>query len=425
MQGSMEKELLAVPQPVVAPVQPPLAEAETSFLTREEIKLLDHLRGLQEMGVDLAESMTAQLEKLQLKESQTTAAKALSHGHLNRFHKLRTQVTTAGKIQDVDAGWEKFVQSIIMEKMQSHAVMYQKHRSDRLDAYNILQCSNGRATVDQEAGWSGIAKSLGPTYSDRRSAGDAGGRPVEASSGAGCPGKPSWWNGRLDGRGGGRAHRCGISTRKQGQKRISDAQISSSSSIAVKGCQPTRQTESREKRQRRKIRCIHWDHMDRGTNEYADQIFHDVRTLLQFVRSWKNFSNRLQGQTPTWEKVGRNDCQHVREHEVHKRAHCAHSDQDALHAGLKLEPLAFRDGSFGTADERHQPGQGQTRCINFPEKSLRNQVKMVKHVTSSNVVDVHCHHEGNQVSFSILEGDKDLLLRCFWHLHGQVTHWQE
>jgi hypothetical protein len=44
------------------------------------------------------------------------------------------------------------------------------------------------------------------------------------------------------------------------------------------------------------------------------------------------------------EKVGRNDCQHVREHEVHKRAHCAHSDQDALHAGLKLEPLAFRDG---------------------------------------------------------------------------------
>ena len=76
----------------------------------------------------------------------------------------------------------------------------------------------------------------------------------------------------------------------------------------------------------------------------------------------------------------------------------------------------------GTADERHQPGQGQTRCINFPEGSLRNQVK---HVTSSNVVDVHCHHEGSQVSFSILEGDRDLLLRCFWHLHGQVTHWQE
>jgi hypothetical protein len=135
MQGSTEKEPLAVPQPVVAPVQPPLAEAETSFLTQEEIKLLEHLRGLQEMGVDLAESMTAQLEKLQLKESQTTAAKALSHGHLNRLHKLRTQVNTAGKIQDLDAEWEKFVQSI-MEKMQSHAVMYQKHRSDLLEAYN-------------------------------------------------------------------------------------------------------------------------------------------------------------------------------------------------------------------------------------------------------------------------------------------------
>ena len=105
-------------------------------LTAEESKLLEHLRGLQHMGVELTQNMTAQMERLVMREAKTTASRALSHGHLNRLNKLRAQVTAATKrIQSLDSEWTKFVHSTTA-KLQQHAAMYQQYRADMMESLN-------------------------------------------------------------------------------------------------------------------------------------------------------------------------------------------------------------------------------------------------------------------------------------------------
>jgi len=135
MQESCEKELTPSFQ-TVPEQQPSLAETSDTPMTTEETKLLEHLRGLHGMGIDLTEGMALQLEKLQTKEAKQAAGKTLSHGHLNKLNKVRAQVKTAAKkVEDLDGEWNKFVQNIV-QKIQQHALMYQTCRSDMLEVFN-------------------------------------------------------------------------------------------------------------------------------------------------------------------------------------------------------------------------------------------------------------------------------------------------
>eukprot|EP00435_Cladocopium_sp_Y103_P013444 s549_g3.t1 len=123
--------------PKVQPLQqPPTAEVSDLQMTIEESKKLEHLRGLQEMGVELPEHLATELEALHQKEEKVASAKTLSHGHLNKLRKLKAQVGAAAKkITDLDSEWAKFM-TATTEKIKEHARMYQMCRSDMLENYN-------------------------------------------------------------------------------------------------------------------------------------------------------------------------------------------------------------------------------------------------------------------------------------------------
>ena len=105
-------------------------------LSSEEIKILEHLRGLQSMGMELSESMEQQLQLLATKENKMNSTKVLSHGHLNKYKKLKGQVATSAKrIKELDTEWNAFV-SRTMAKIKEHGLMYQRCRSDMLEQYN-------------------------------------------------------------------------------------------------------------------------------------------------------------------------------------------------------------------------------------------------------------------------------------------------
>ena len=134
MHGSQNKE--TGPKTSFSPLTPVNVEASGKNLTSEEIKKLEYLRGLHGMGIELTQVMSTQLEELQNKEQSIASAKVLSHGHLNRYNKLKAQVeSSAKKVTDLDSEWTKFMEQT-MNKIRLHAEMYQSCRSDLLEAHN-------------------------------------------------------------------------------------------------------------------------------------------------------------------------------------------------------------------------------------------------------------------------------------------------
>lgn len=130
------KDMQLPPQPVLPPPPPVPKEAEEVSLSAEEQKLLEHLRGLSGMGMDLPAQMVQQLQDLEQKEQRILSAKALSHGHLNRLNRLKQQVGSAAKrIKDLDSEWNAFMERT-MTRVREHAALYQGCRSDLLEAYN-------------------------------------------------------------------------------------------------------------------------------------------------------------------------------------------------------------------------------------------------------------------------------------------------
>ena len=109
---------------------------ETVTLTEEEAKILQSLRSLQESNMQLTPEMSRQMESLVEKECFTASSKALTHGHLNKLHRLQNQVSaTAKKVVDLDKEWTAFT-SAISEKIKEHAQLYQQCRADLLEAHN-------------------------------------------------------------------------------------------------------------------------------------------------------------------------------------------------------------------------------------------------------------------------------------------------
>ena len=131
-----EGDVQLPPQPILPPPPPVPLEMQEESLTADETKILEHLRGLQSAGVTLSESMEKQLQVLLQREHKTQAAKILTHGHINRLHKLKSQVSgSAKRIKELDAEWGAFV-TRTLTKIKEHGVMYQSYRADMLEQYN-------------------------------------------------------------------------------------------------------------------------------------------------------------------------------------------------------------------------------------------------------------------------------------------------
>ena len=130
---SMEKPLGLPPAPILPPA--PSVE-EPMGLTAEEEKLLQHLRGIQAMEMDLTESMASKLEELAMREAKVQSSKTLTHGHLNKLNKLKSQMAAAAKkIKDLDGEWMAFVNTTLT-KIRQHGEMFQNCRADLMEQYN-------------------------------------------------------------------------------------------------------------------------------------------------------------------------------------------------------------------------------------------------------------------------------------------------
>eukprot|EP00438_Fugacium_kawagutii_P034774 Skav236238 [mRNA] locus=scaffold829:205672:206968:+ [translate_table: standard] len=119
---------LPIPPPPVLPA-PPAASSSAPVITEAELKLLSHLRGLQEVNM-LPDSLKEQKEILEQKQAEVSASKTLTHGHINKLHKARNQMQNALKrIHNVDAEWAAFM-TTVTENVKYHASCYQQHRQE-------------------------------------------------------------------------------------------------------------------------------------------------------------------------------------------------------------------------------------------------------------------------------------------------------
>ena len=149
-QQSAPAESGMAPQSVQPPAGPQLKESVEDNLSAEEKKLLENLRGIQGV-LALPEQLQVQFQELEQKEQRALAAKTLSHGHLNKLNKLKTQVAAGAKrVQDMDQEWRLFM-SRTLEKVRQHALLYQQARADLLEAYNykVQELETVKAEVSQ------------------------------------------------------------------------------------------------------------------------------------------------------------------------------------------------------------------------------------------------------------------------------------
>eukprot|EP00438_Fugacium_kawagutii_P014389 Skav221729 [mRNA] locus=scaffold542:385178:386275:+ [translate_table: standard] len=132
-----------LPPPPVLPAPPPPAAEGTpgqeatppSQLNSEELQVLQHLKAIQKLGA-LPEVMKEQLQQLELKQSQASVHKSLTHGHINRLNKARHQVQMLTKrIAKVDEEWRQFM-SDVTHKVVLHSQHYQTYRGDLLESLN-------------------------------------------------------------------------------------------------------------------------------------------------------------------------------------------------------------------------------------------------------------------------------------------------
>eukprot|EP00438_Fugacium_kawagutii_P012902 Skav224006 [mRNA] locus=scaffold2932:36153:38416:+ [translate_table: standard] len=139
------------PDPVLPPppVAMPEVHTEPAGLSEEETKVLSHLKGLVDMGVDLPEPMASQLQTLQNKAKPLQEAKTLNHGHLHRFNRLRGQVQSAAqKIVSLDQEWASFLKTVTSQ-VQKHMEMYQACRLERVETYQkrVAELAQARQEV--------------------------------------------------------------------------------------------------------------------------------------------------------------------------------------------------------------------------------------------------------------------------------------
>eukprot|EP00435_Cladocopium_sp_Y103_P072674 s255_g41.t1 len=120
------------------PVHPQLsAHTDSVLLSADEEKLLQHLKAIKSMNVEMSDAMQKQFDDLLVKEQMAASTKALTHGHLNRLKKVQNQVQAAAKrVTTLDQEWIAFTAQIL-EKVKSHAQMYQSCRADLLEQYNL------------------------------------------------------------------------------------------------------------------------------------------------------------------------------------------------------------------------------------------------------------------------------------------------
>lgn len=121
-----------LPAPPTGQVPPP----DTEPLSEAEQKLIVHLKALQELQ-ELPEPMAMQLAQLEARQLAANTQKALSHGHLNRLHRVRNQTQSlTRKIAALDQEWKQFLIDV-QHKVHLHSQHYQRHRGDLLENLNL------------------------------------------------------------------------------------------------------------------------------------------------------------------------------------------------------------------------------------------------------------------------------------------------
>eukprot|EP00438_Fugacium_kawagutii_P008298 Skav206321 [mRNA] locus=scaffold1420:105778:106920:+ [translate_table: standard] len=135
--GSMKTPEIGIPPPPTLPPPPAVAVTQPpAALTPEEQQALSHLKGLMSLGVGLPKELVDQFQALEAKEKESSGGKQLTHTHLHKLNRLRSQVQTAEqKIVNLDAEWSTFVKTIT-QKLQIHGQCYQQYRADLMEAYN-------------------------------------------------------------------------------------------------------------------------------------------------------------------------------------------------------------------------------------------------------------------------------------------------
>ena len=105
-------------------------------LTKEEQEKLTHMRALVSMKCELTDKMMEEYQSLEAREKKMLSAKTLSHGHINKHHKLEAQVQAAkNKIQAMDQEWASFIAKAV-SKVQHHYQLYQTCRADLMESLN-------------------------------------------------------------------------------------------------------------------------------------------------------------------------------------------------------------------------------------------------------------------------------------------------
>ena len=123
-----------LPPPPAQPQSEPSQEADDSPLTAEEVKILEHYRGLK-ASVPLPTELQAHMDKLEKRERVKQISKGLTHGHLNRKHRLEAKLTSAiGKLKELDKEWASFVEGTT-KRIKVHADLYQKCRGEAWQTY--------------------------------------------------------------------------------------------------------------------------------------------------------------------------------------------------------------------------------------------------------------------------------------------------
>eukprot|EP00438_Fugacium_kawagutii_P005627 Skav235145 [mRNA] locus=scaffold1072:88465:89610:- [translate_table: standard] len=127
-----------LPPPPVLPVPPapPAGPPHVPALTAEEQQALSHLRGLASLGVGFPAELETKYQMLLGKEKEAAGGKALTHTHLHKLNRLKSQVQSAEKkIISLDAEWAAFVETVT-KKLQMHGQCYQQYRADLMETYN-------------------------------------------------------------------------------------------------------------------------------------------------------------------------------------------------------------------------------------------------------------------------------------------------
>ena len=123
--------------PVLEPPPRQQLESVECELTQEEADMMKNLRAISKAGMSLTDEMNQQLQILEDKEKQQKQNSILTHGHLNKWKRMREKVNAAAdRIKKLDSEWDQLVQQV-MSKFQYHLLTYQTARQDLMEAYNL------------------------------------------------------------------------------------------------------------------------------------------------------------------------------------------------------------------------------------------------------------------------------------------------